>query len=84
MICRKLISNYLKDNNYSFSDNSNGINISLDNNELLIKGSGSDLVDFADYILDVALSNSKDHLHLDELTVVNKNSNINNIIIERE
>ena len=63
----------------------NGINIKLEDNELLIKGSKEDLLELAEYINKVATSNNKnDHIHLDELTIIDENSVIKNVIIEKE
>lgn len=63
----------------------NGINIKLEDNELLIKGNKEDLLELAEYINKVATSNENiDHIHLDELTLIDKNSVIKNLIIEKE
>ena len=62
-----------------------GLNICLLDNELLIKGNKRDLVELADTIMKVASSNLKnDHIHLDELTIIDENSSIKNLIIEKE
>lgn len=59
--------------------------IELINNELLIKGNREDLLEFAEYIKKVALSeNEKDHLHLDDLTLIDNESSILSLIIEKE
>ena len=81
----KTVWNYLKDNNYDLSSStSDGINISASDNEVLIKGSKVDLVELADYIINIAVSdNDIDHIHIDNLTLINKNSTINNLIIEK-
>jgi hypothetical protein len=61
-----------------------GIDIKLDNNELVIKGNKEDLLELSKYINDLALSdNEKDHIHLDDLTIVSDKSNIKEIIIEK-
>lgn len=63
----------------------NGLLINENNNEVLIKGKKEDLEELANYILKVANSNQKnDHLHLDELTIISDNSDIKNLIIEKE
>ena len=55
------------------------------NDELLIKGNKLDLLELSDYIKKVALSdNNQDHIHLDELTIVNNNSDIKKLIIEKD
>ena len=85
MVNKNVIKNYLKENSYDLNDkNSVGIIITKNKNEIVIKGSRIDLVELADYILDVALSESNnDHIHIDDLTLINKNSNIKNLIIEK-
>ena len=61
-----------------------GLLISCDD-ELLIKGNKSDLLELSDYIKKVALSdNNQDHIHLDDLTIINNNSDIKNLIIEKD
>lgn len=62
-----------------------GLIISEDNKEVLVKGSKEDLLELANYIKGVALSNEeKDHIHLDDLTLLSKDSEIKQIIIEKE
>ena len=61
-----------------------GIEIENNNNEITIKGDKNSLLELADYIISVSLSNnSNDHVHLDELTIINEKSNIKNLIIEK-
>lgn len=79
-----IIKTYLEENNYDIDSNSSGINLVLDNKELIIKGSSLDLIELADYITQVALSDKdNDHLHLDELTLLNKDNDISSLIIEK-
>ena len=60
------------------------MNIKYSDNEVLITGNKEDLLEFAEYINKVANSeNEKDHLHLDDLTIVDKDSEIKNLIIEK-
>ena len=60
------------------------IEIENNNNEIIIKGDKNSLLELADYIISVSLSNnSNDNVHLDELTIINKKSNIKNLIIEK-
>lgn len=75
----------LKENNYEIENsNSNGLNISFNDNEVAIKGDKTYLIELANYIVNIALSdNEKDHIHLDELTLIDKDSEIKNIIIEK-
>ena len=54
-------------------------------NELLIRGKKEDLLELSDYIKEVATSENKnDHIHLDNLTIINSNSKIKELIIEKE
>lgn len=61
-----------------------GISVSVSKNDVVISGGSSDLVELADYIVGVALSNNdNDHIHIDDLTLINNKSNITNLIIEK-
>ena len=80
-----MLYDFLKEKGYEIDNKSNGININYDNNDLVIKGNKYDLIELANYIINVAISNNdKDHLHLDDLTIINEESNIKNLIIEKE
>ena len=60
------------------------MNIKYSDNEVLITGSKDELLELAEYITKVANSNNeKDHLHLDDLTIVDKDSEVKNLIIEK-
>lgn len=55
------------------------------NNEIIIKGSKEELEELIEYIKKVTESSlDKDHIHIDDLTLINKNSAIKNLIIEKE
>ena len=60
---QKLISKFLKENDFNLeSSDSNGLQISLVNDEITLKWSKLDLIELADYLLDVAISDyEKDH-----------------------
>ena len=80
------VYNYLKEKGYEFNvqNNSEGISIVSYGNEIVIKGTKLDLIELADYVLDVALSNNdKDHIHIDEFSLVDKDSEIKSLIIEK-
>ncbi len=81
-----IILDYLKEKDFDLSSSDlPGITISLDNNELVIKGSKLDLIELANYIVNLALSNNnRDHIHIDDLTLIDKDSKINSLIIEKE
>ena len=55
------------------------------NNEIIIKGSKEELEELIEYIKKVTESSlDKDHIHIDDLTLIDKDSNIKNLIIEKE
>ena len=61
------------------------MNIKYSDNEVLITGNKEELLEFAEYINKVANSeNEKDHLHLDDLTLIDSNSEVKNLIIEKK
>ena len=61
------------------------MNIKYSDNEVLITGNKEDLLEFAEYINKVANSeNEKDHIHLDDLTLIDSNSEVKNLIIEKK
>ena len=79
------ITKYFEENNLFDSNKSNGLTISDNNHILQIKGSSRDLIELADLLTNLALSKTKDeHLHIDDLTLLNKKSSFSEIIIEKE
>ena len=61
------------------------IKINIDNDEFQIKGDKEDLIELSNYINMIASSNNEnDHIHLDDLTIIDENSKIKNLIIEKE
>ena len=55
------------------------------NNEIIIKGSKEELEELIEYIKKVTESSlDKEHIHIDDLTLINKNSAIKNLIIEKD
>ncbi len=81
---KNIINNYLQDNGYDLSSkDSNDIKVSINNNEVTITGSKNNLIELADYIVSLALSNNeKDHIHIDDLTLLSSDSV--ELIIEKE
>ncbi len=60
------------------------MNIKYSDNEVSLTGNKEELLELAEYIIKVENSNNeKDHIHLDDLTIVDKNSDIKNLIIEK-
>ena len=61
-----------------------GINLSITNGELLIKGNEEDLNELVEYIERIITSkNANDHIHLNEETLISNNSEIKELIIEK-
>ena len=84
MVKKNIIEKYIKDNNIIIDNKSNGLEVNYISNELNIKGSQSDLLELADYIISLALSdNNEEHIHLDDLTLISDDSEIKEIIIEK-
>lgn len=83
---KSIVMNYLKDNNYNLEDNNlSGIKVEVTFDNITIRGSKLDLIDLADLIVSVALSEYKnDHVHVDDLTLISEESKINEIVIEKE
>lgn len=80
------VSNSLKEKGlYPKSENKQfGLNISLTSNkELIINGTSEDFIELSDLLVSLAMSKTNDHLHIDELTLINDNSSIKEIIIEK-
>ena len=83
---QNVVFDYLKEKDIKIDKNIfSGISINNYNNEIVIKGKQLDLLELANYLVKVALSsNDKDHIHLDDLTLLNRDSDIKNLIIEKE
>ena len=61
------------------------VNVGLVNDEIVIKGNKTDLLELSGYIKKVAESDSeRDHIHIDDLTIVSEESDIKNLVIEKE
>ena len=82
------VSNSLKEKGlYPKSENRQfGLEISLnDNKELIIKGTREDFIELSDLLVSLAISKNNDnHFHIDELTLIDDNSSIKEIIIENK
>ena len=80
------VSNSLREKGlYPKSENKQfGLNISLTSNkELIINGTSEDFIELSDLLVSLAMSKTNDH-HIDELTLINDNSSIKEIIIEKK
>lgn len=75
---------YFKDNNLFTDKESKNINISIENNTIIIKGSQIDLIELADIIISVSKDERENlHIHIDKNTLINNESDYNEIIIEK-
>jgi len=62
-----------------------GIEIKLEKEEIVIKGTKEDLLELSSYITKVANSKlEKDHIHLGTETLIKNKSEIKELIIEKE
>ena len=81
----QVVSKYIKEKNIEIDNSGAGIKISHDYDCFIISGSQSDLIELADYITSVALSKDKnDHIHIDNTTLINEESDVKELIIEKE
>lgn len=82
------VSNSLKEKGlYPKSENRQfGLENSLnDNKELIIKGTREDFIELSDLLVSLAISKNNDnHFHIDELTLIDDNSSIKEIIVENK
>ena len=82
------VSNSLKEKGlYPKSENKQfGLEFSLnDNKELIIKGTREDFIELSDLLVSLAISkNNNNHFHIDELTLIDDNSSIKEIIVENK
>ena len=79
-----IIHNYLEKEKIDIGQSS-GLDISVFDDSILIKGSKYDLVELSEMILSVALSEeNSDHLHIDDLTLVREDSTVGELVIEKE
>ena len=79
-----IIHNYLEKEKIDIGQSS-GLDISVFDDSILIKGSKYDLVELSEMILSVALSEeNSDHLHIDDLILVREDSTVGELVIEKE
>lgn len=77
------ISKYFDENGLFDKSAQNGLTIKNESGTILIKGTSRDLVELADILVNVAQQDTA-HIHIDNLTLINKESEISEIIIEKE
>lgn len=79
------ITDYFEKRNLFDSDSENGLIIQQNANVLYIKGSSRDLIGLADLLTNLALEKHTGvHIHIDELSLLNKDSTFSEIVIEKE
>ena len=77
------ITDYFEKNNLFDSNDSKGLIIKNDSKTIQIIGSSRDLIELADHLVNVAISKNE-HIHIDDLTLINKESDYKEIIIEKD
>ena len=77
------ITEYFEKNGLFDSEKTSGL--SIKNDILLIEGSSRDLIELADLLTSLALEkNEGAHIHIDDLSLLNKESSFSEIIIEKK
>ena len=81
----KFVSNTLKEKKIEVNSQSDyGLCCKIgENGELQIIGDSVSLIDLADLLTSLALEEKNDHVHLDHMTLLQDNSNISELIIEK-
>ena len=86
----EIVSEYLKSHNlYPSNDPALdlGIQISVtENRELLIRASANELIELSDLLISLATSKNEngEHFHIDDLTLINEDSSITDVIVEKK
>ena len=72
----------------SFNDDNkketDGLDLKLENNTLVVTGNSEDLTEFADIIYNLVKEESSTHIHLDKSTLLSNDSSISEIIIDKK
>ena len=80
----KITEYFEKNNLFSKNQTTKGLKIKEESNSLLISGNSRDLVQLADLLVNVALAKEKNsHLHIDNLTILDDDSDYQEIILEK-
>ena len=78
------ITEYFEKNNLFSNDVREGLKVKAISDSLSITGSPRDLIELADLLVNIAQDQPKGaHLHIDELTLLNNDSDFKEIIIEK-
>ena len=78
------ITDYFEEKNLFENTASEGLKVKIESKTLLITGDSRDLTEFADLLVNVAKNKEENHIHIDNLTLLDKTSDVNEIIIEKE
>ncbi len=85
---QSFVTKCLKNENLYTSENivSTGLSLELENNSLVLKGSAIDLIEFADLLIALAISGEDkgQHFHIDNLTLIDNNSKISEVVLQRK
>ena len=84
MEIKYILTDYFEKNDLLDNQSSEGLTIKKEGNAILINGGSKDLIELADLIVNVALEKQKEHIHIDDLTLLNKESDFSEIIIEKK
>ncbi len=78
------ITEYFEKNNLFSNDIREGLKVKAISDSLSLTGNSRDLIELADLLVSIALDKTKrTHLHIDELTLLNNDSDFKEIIIEK-
>lgn len=85
---QSFITHCLKNKNLYPHENitCSGLSLEIENNALILQGSAADLIELADLLTALALSgeNKGQHFHIDNLTLIDDNSKISEMILQRK
>ena len=79
------ITEYFEQNNLFDSQEFNGITVKNEAGTLTISGTSRDLVELADLLVNVATDKEKSaHIHIDDLSLLNKGSDFTEVVLEKK
>lgn len=87
MINKELVSTYLEDTNqYPEIEEEAGLTLRMVNGDLLIKGTADDYIELANLLVSLALSgeNKGQHWHVNSMTLLDEQSEIQELILARK
>ncbi len=79
------ITEYFEKNHLFDDTTSDGLKISNNKDSIIISGNSRDLIYLADIIVNIVMDNNNNsHIHIDNLTILNKKSDYKEIIINKD